>query len=54
MLDRLPFLQDGARIDHDAIAGLLDEWLAVDYSTMGYKFVRVPALSIKDRLALIL
>jgi predicted ATPase len=54
VLDRLPFQQNGARIEDDAIAGLLDEWLARDYSALGYGVVRVPALSIKDRLAFIL
>ena len=54
VLDRLPFQQNGARIEDDAIAGLLDEWLARDYSALGYNVVRVPALSIKDRLAFIL
>ena len=53
ILDRLPFQQNGARIEDDAIAGLLDEWLARDYSTLGYTVVRVPVLSIKDRLAFI-
>ncbi len=54
VLDRLPFQQNGARIEDDAIAGLLDEWLARDYSALGYSVVRVPVLSIKDRLAFIL
>jgi len=54
LLDRLPFQQNGARIEDDAIAGLLDEWLARDYSALGYIVVRVPVLSIKDRLAFIL
>jgi len=54
LLDRLPFQQNGARIEDDAIAGLLDEWLARDYSALGYNVVRVPVLSIKDRLAFIL
>ena len=54
VLDRLPFQQNGARIEDDANAGLLDEWLARDYSALGYCIVRVPALSIKDRLAFIL
>jgi len=53
VLDRLPFQQNGARIEDDAIAGLLDEWLARDYSALGYSVVRVPVLSIKDRLAFI-
>jgi len=54
LLDRLPFQQNGARIEDDDIAGLIDEWLARDYCALGYNVVRVPVLSIKDRLAFIL
>ncbi len=36
VLDRLPFQQNGARIEDDAIAGYLDEWLPRDYSALGY------------------
>ena len=54
ILDRLPFQQDSARLEDDAIAGLIDEWLARDYSALGYNVVRVPALSIRDRLDFIL
>lgn len=51
VLDRLPFQQNGIRIEDDATADLLDDWLAREYSALGYSVVRVPALSIKDRLA---
>jgi len=54
VLDRLPFLQNGARIEDDVIAGLLDEWLARDYSALGYGVVRVPVLSPQERLAFVL
>jgi len=53
ILDRLPVHQDGLRIEDDAAARFLDEWLARDYSALGYSFVRVPVLSIEDRLAFI-
>jgi len=53
ILDRFPVQQNGLRTEDDAIAGLLDEWLARDYSALGYSVVRVPVLSIKDRLAFI-
>jgi len=54
LLDRFPVEQDGVRAEDDATAGFLDEWLARDYSALGYSVVRVPVLSIEDRLALIL
>jgi predicted ATPase len=51
VLDRLPIQQDCLRIEEDATAGLLDEWLARDYGALGYDVVRVPVASPKDRLA---
>jgi predicted ATPase len=54
VLERLPFQQNGARIEDDAFAGLLDEWLARDYHTLGYSVVRVPVLSPQERLAFVL
>jgi len=53
-LDRFPFQQDGVRFEDDATAGLIDEWLFRDYGALGYSVVRVPVLSIKDRLTFIL
>ncbi len=54
ILDRFPFQQDGVRIEDDATAGLIDEWLARDYSALGYSVVRVPVLSPEERLAFVL
>jgi predicted ATPase len=54
MLDRFPFQHDGVRFEDDATAGLIDEWLFRDYSALGYSVVRVPVLSIQDRLTFIL
>jgi predicted ATPase len=54
ILDRLPFHQDGARIDHDATSDLLDMWLERDYRTLGYDVVRVPVLPPQERLAYVL
>ena len=54
ILDRLPLNLDGLRFEDDAITGFLDEWIARDYSSLGYNVVRVPALAPKERLAFIL
>jgi predicted ATPase len=54
VLDRLPIQQDGLRIEDDTLAVLLDEWLARDYSSLGYRVVRVPVLQPQERLAFIL
>ena len=54
ILDRLPVQRNGLRPEDDAVAGLLDEWLARDYSVLGYSVVRVPVLSPQERLAFVL
>jgi len=54
VLDRLHLQQDGVRTEDDATAGLLDEWLARDYSALGYGVVRVPVMSPEERLAFVL
>ena len=54
ILDRFPFHPNGVRFEDDATAGLLDEWLARDYSALGYRVVRVPVVPPKERLAFVL
>ncbi len=54
ILDRFPVQQNGFRTADDALAGLLDEWTARDYSALGYRVVRVPVLSPEERLAFVL
>ena len=54
LLDRFPIEQDGVRAEDEATASFLDMWLARDYSALGYSVVRVPVISIKDRLAFVL
>jgi predicted ATPase len=54
ILDRLPFRQDGARIDHDETSDRLDTWLERDYGSLGYEIVRVPVMSREERLAFLL
>jgi predicted ATPase len=54
VLDRLPFCQDGARLEHDVISDLQDEWLERDYGALGYEVVRVPVLPREERLAFVL
>jgi predicted ATPase len=54
ILDPLPFQENGARDDDAAIAGYLNEWLARDYSALGYSVVSVPVLSPQERLTFVL
>jgi predicted ATPase len=54
VLDPLPYQENGIR-DHDGVeVGYLDEWLARDYSALGYEVVRVPVLAPDERLAFVL
>ena len=54
LLDRFPVEQDGVRAEDDDTADLIDEWLARDYSALGYGVVRVPVMSREERLAFVL
>jgi predicted ATPase len=54
ILDPLPFQENGARNGDAPIVGYLDEWLARDYSSLGYYVVRVPVLSTQERIAFVL
>lgn len=55
ILDRLPFLRSKALGPEDDVSSsFLNEWLARDYSTLGYQVVRVPVMSPEDRLAFVL
>ena len=54
VLDRLPVQHDGVRTEDDVTADHLDEWLARDYSALGYAVVRVPVLPPEERLAFVI
>jgi predicted ATPase len=54
ILDPLPFHKNGARNGDAPIVGFLDKWLARDYRSLGYQVVRVPVLSIHERLSFVL
>ena len=54
ILDPLPFQENGARNGDAPIVGHLDEWLARDYTALGYSVVRVPVLSLQERLVFVL
>ncbi len=54
IFDRLPFKQNGVRREEAAVASFLDEWLARDYSALGYRVVRVPVLPPQERLAFVI
>jgi predicted ATPase len=54
ILDPLPFHENGVRDNDSAVVGYLDEWLARDYTALGYLVVRIPVLAPQERLAFIL
>lgn len=54
IFDRLPFEYDGVRVDNEEIAAELDRLLDQDYRDLGYTPVRVPVLSIEERVHFIL
>jgi predicted ATPase len=54
VLDLLPLQLDGARIEDDTFTVVLDELLVRDYDALGYHVVRVPVLSLEERLEFVL
>ena len=54
ILDRLPLQLNGLRFEENAYTDFLDEWIARDYSALGYSIVRVPVLAPEERLAFVL
>jgi predicted ATPase len=54
ILDPIPFQENGVRDADSGVVAYLDEWLARDYSTLGYRVVRVPVLAPQERLAFVL
>lgn len=54
VLDRFPVKRDTARIEDEATAIFLDEWIERDYRTLGYDVIRVPVLPPVERVEFIL
>jgi predicted ATPase len=54
MLDPLPYQTDGLRFEDETLPIFLDEWHVRDYNALGYDVVRVPVLSVEERVTFIL
>jgi len=54
ILDLLPLELDGARIENKIYTTVLDDWLARDYTALGYSIERVPVMPPDERLDFIL
>lgn len=52
--DRLPLEKDGVRWEEDAQAETLDRDMEADYRTVGYDPIRVPLMSIGERVDFVL
>jgi predicted ATPase len=53
LLDRLPYKTDHARIEDKETARKLDKGLEQSYKMLGYNVMRIPVMSIQDRLEII-
>ena len=54
LFDRLPLQEDGVRVEDEQAAAFLDKQLELDYRNLGYDVTRVPAMSVQDRVAILL
>ncbi len=54
ILQPLPFDKDGYRDPEAEIVDYFDEWITQDYQALGYSTVRVPNLSLEERMNFIL
>ena len=54
IFDPLPYQTDNARIEDKQTVDFLDEWLEKDYEELGYDVIRVPAISVSERVEFIL
>jgi predicted ATPase len=52
--DRLPMQNDGIRFEDDRTAAHLDHQLQLDYRSLGYDLIRVPLMTVEERVAFIL
>ncbi|MDY6987866.1 MAG: AAA family ATPase [Thermodesulfobacteriota bacterium] len=50
LLDRLPYLKDGARTEDRQAAAILDQRLEASYSALGYEVIRIGVMPVKERL----
>ena len=53
VLDGLDFEQDGVRLENAEDSAFLDREFECDYRAFGFRVVRVPVMSVEDRLAFI-
>jgi predicted ATPase len=54
VFDRLDYVFDGARTEDELTASFLDKWLEEDYKSLGYDIIRVPVMTVDDRVDFIL
>lgn len=54
LFERLAFLEDGVRSEDNLVADRIENLLEASYRKLNYEIVRVPAISVEDRIAFIL
>lgn len=54
LFDRLPIVDDGVRVEDEAMANDIDKMLMQDYRSLGYDPVRVPVMPVEKRTDFIL
>jgi predicted ATPase len=54
ILDPLEFENDNARTEDPETVQFLDEWLEKDYRALGYDVIRVPVMTVAERINFIL
>lgn len=45
---------DGVRVEDDSKAAQIERWLEQDYESLGYEVIRVPVVSVAERVKFIL
>lgn len=54
LLEQLPYKKDYARVENKELANKLNDIIYKTYSKLGYEVVRIPPMSVKDRLKVVL
>lgn len=54
LFDRLPLEADHVRTEDEATSNFIDHWLELDYQALGYDVIRVPVMSVENRVEFVL
>lgn len=54
LFERLPFVNDGVRIEDASTSDFIQKWIEDDYRSLGYEIIFVPIMSIPERAEMVL